>query len=126
MISEPTLKKDKFILRKEVSVLVEGMPSFNFNDGKLYNDSCLRYNADLYRTDEGEQYYIFRALEYCTLFIMNCNKEVYRAISQQIELNDDIEIFDATTREGKEEYVSIPVSYRHEEGFGGGAFIFTN
>lgn len=50
------------------------MPSFNFNDGKLYNDSCLRYNADLYRTDKGEEYYIFRALEYCTLFIMNCNK----------------------------------------------------
>ncbi|AQM61008.1 hypothetical protein [Clostridium baratii] len=125
MIVKPNLKKDKFISRTEVKILVEGMPAFSFKDEEIYNDSCLHYNGDLYRTNDGEEYYIFRELDYCTLYIMNCNKEIYNVLSKQIKLTDDIAIFDSIKEEnGEERYVNIPVSYRHIEGFRGNNFVF--
>ncbi|WP_054199464.1 hypothetical protein [Clostridium baratii] len=119
MVREPNLKEDKFISRKEVGILIEGMPSFYFRDGKMYNDSVVRYNTELYVNDKGEEYYIFRELDYCTLPIMNCNKEIYKEISKIIKLNNDISIFiPMNNEEDTENFIIIPFEYRHTEGIG--------
>lgn len=125
MVIEPNIKKDKLILKKEVSILVEGLPSFSFKNGKLYNDSFLHYDAELYETEKKEKYYIFKSFDDCTLYIMNCNEEIYKVLSKQIEIDDSIDIFDVSSdfKNKKETYHFIPTSYRKEEGFGGMATI---
>ncbi|NOW07246.1 hypothetical protein [Clostridium beijerinckii] len=123
MVRTPNVKKDKFIVEKEVSVFVEGMPSFSFKDGKLYNDSFLHYNTKLYETSKNEKYYVFKAFDDCTLYIMNCNKEIYKALTEsgQIELDSSISIFDESRDidDNEVRYYIIPASYREVEGFGG-------
>lgn len=120
----PDFKKDKFISRTEIGILIDGMPSMNFKEGKVYNHTLFHYNADLYQNNKGEKYYLFRSFDDCTLYIMNCNKEIYEELYKQIELDDSIPIFGVETKGEKEEdYYSIPIEYRKEDGFGGNATI---
>lgn len=124
MVREPNLKRDMFVSKTDVGILIEGMPSFSFKDGKMYNDSVVRYNAELYKNDKGEEYYIFREQDFCTLLIMNCNKEIYKEIYKIIKLNDNIPIFIPSGNEDDaENFIIIPFSYRNTEGFGGSTFI---
>jgi hypothetical protein len=62
---------------------------------------------------------LFRKFDYCTLFIMNCNKKIYKKLSKQINLKDSIAIFETDMQNGKEEYYMIPFEYRNIDGCGG-------
>lgn len=107
-------KVDKFISRTEIKILVKGAPSLSFKNNKMYNDSYLHYNAELYKTFEGNKYYLFKCFDDCTLYIMNCNKNIYDELEKIIELNDDIMIY-----ESDDDNFLIPPSYRKVDGIGG-------
>lgn len=108
-------KVDKLISRTEVKILVEGLPSLSFKDGKIYNDSYLHYNADFYKTKEGDKYYLFKCINDSTLFIMNCNKAIYDELEKIIELNDNIMIYESDDKSN----TLIPLAYRKTDGIGG-------
>lgn len=108
-------KVDKFISKKEVKILVKGAPALSFKNNKMYNDSYLHYNAELYKTLEGYKYYLFKCFDDCTLYIMNCNKNIYEELEKIIELNDDIMIYESDD----EDNCLIPPSYRKIDGVGG-------
>jgi hypothetical protein len=56
---------------------------------------------------------------------MNCNKDIYDMLSTQIELNDDITIFDYSPGSSLE-FVAIPEDYRYNDGPSGMTVIFTD
>lgn len=117
---KPNVEKDKLILQKRINLKFDGMPAMNFKTAKVEIFSRLHYDVKLYQREDNSQYYVFQQRDNCTLFIMNCNKDVYDKLERLIPLNDDIDIFEysESERETALEYVRIPLQYRHQKGVG--------
>lgn len=115
----PNLSKDQLLMTKEINIQLDGKPALNFKTGNLDSFSKLHYQVKMYKKAEGKKYYIFEAKDDCTMFIMNCNKDIYDILKDYIEINDNIDIFEPFN----DHYVIIPTSYRHIDGYGGPTVI---
>ena len=120
MFKEPNLKVDKTLLLEEINVKFDNIPGLNFNTSYVYPYSIFHYNICFYEREDGSNYYIFTEFEDCTMFIMNCNEDVYDILSSRIKLNDNIEIWQTIENNN---YQIIPNQYRHFEGYGGSDVI---
>jgi hypothetical protein len=127
-VIRPQLEVDTLILQKEIDFAVEDMPAINFQTGQLEMHSVFHYDVSLYKKQSGEQYYLFKHHKDCTLFIMNCNKDIYDILEQNFITIKDITIFEHSESSKGEslEFVEIPGSYRDNGGYSGMPVIFTD
>ncbi|QCR33119.1 hypothetical protein [Lysinibacillus sp. SGAir0095] len=123
---KPNPKSDELVLKEEIHFTIDGMPTMNFSTGQLDSFSTFHYDVKLYKNAKGKKYYLFNCYKDCTLFIMNCNQEIYELLEKIIPINDDIEIFEHSPGKKGLEFVAIPEEYRKTSGFSGSAIIFTD
>ncbi|MGD6794707.1 hypothetical protein [Metabacillus indicus] len=124
---KPDIKNDKLVFQKEIDFQIEDLPSMNFKAGKIEMFSVFHYDVILYEKTDGSMYYLFKAYEDCTLFIMNCNKDIYDILEKFIKITDDVSIFDydPSNKRSSLEYVIIPEEYRESTNSTGmGALFF--
>lgn len=105
-------KVDKFISKTEIKILMKGDVPKDPQDYILYYEGYLHYNAELYKTAEGEKYYLFKSFDDCNLYINNCNKNIYDTLEKIIELNDDIMIFETDADCDDDDNLLVSPSYR--------------
>lgn len=124
----PDIDNDVLVFQKEVHFDIEGAPTMNFKTMQLDPFSKFHYDVKMYQKTTGEQYYLFSAFDDCTIYIMNCNKDVYDFLSKLIPISDDITIFDYDEKaKGRPtEFVGIPEEYRYKDAPSGMAIIFTD
>jgi hypothetical protein len=122
---KPDINNDSLVLQKEINFTIEGAPTMNFRTFQLDPFSIFHYDVQMYEKASGEQYYLFKQFDDCTLFIMNCNKDIYDILSTQLTITDDITIFDYSPGSSLE-FVAIPESYRYNPGSSGMTVIFTD
>ena len=115
MLKEPNLKVDKKLQLEEINVKFDNIPGLNFKTGYVDPCSIFHYNICFYEREDGSNYYIFTEFEDSTMFIMNCNKDVYDILSSKIKLDDNMEIWQTVENNN---YQIIPTQYRHFVGYG--------
>ncbi len=126
---EPNPSIDELVLQKEIDFKVEGAPAMNFKNMRMEPFSIFHYDVQLYKNTKGERYYLFSCYDDCTLYIMNCNKDIYDILKQNfIEISDDTDIFECSNKDRGTslEFVPVPKSYRYEKGPSGTPVIFTD
>lgn len=90
---KPDVLNDFFIDTKEVDIIIDDMPAFNYNSFKLEPFSRFHYSVNLYQRLDGSQYYIFKAYNNCNLYIIDCKRDFYDRLDEHITLTDDMEIW---------------------------------
>lgn len=125
---QPDLRVDKLKLQKEVHFTIEGAPAINIRTGQIEPFSRFHYDTKLYEKPNGLRYYLFNPYDDCTLYIMNCNKDVYDFLGGIIPIDDETEIFEHSPEEkgSPTEFVPIPEDYRTNPGTSGIPVFFTD
>ena len=107
MDNAPKLGIDKVLDEYEIN-LKFNIPGIDFKTDVINDQSRFHYKVTLYQKENGKKYYLFEDFDDCTLFIMNCNKAVYKELEKYLEINDDIDMWQFINNEG--ELQQIPKS----------------
>lgn len=116
MALKPNLNVDKLLESKDINIKFYNIIALNLKTGFLDPYSIFHYTANLYQREDDSKYYLFNRCENCTMYIINCNKEIYDELKNYITLNDDIEIWETFISNS---YQIIPICYRHTTWYGG-------
>lgn len=109
MMQRPNLSLDKLLSSTTINLKFNHIPALNINLEFVDPYSIFHYCIDLYERLDGSKYYIFNKLENCTMYIMNCNKEIYNILKEYVTMDDNIEIWQFLNNT----YEFVPTLYRH-------------